>query len=78
MGFPSFWRVAVSITFVLPEAERAVSWATLDSVLWGVKHSNETIKWRQICSGLMIGSTSCVQAELLCNLLFFLEVYIFN
>jgi hypothetical protein len=37
MGFPSFWRVAVEHDYVLPEAERAVSLATLDSVPWGVK-----------------------------------------
>jgi hypothetical protein len=41
MGFLSFWRVAVQRSHQQhgePEAERALSLATLDSVLWSVKH----------------------------------------
>lgn len=47
MRFLSFWRIAVQRRHrkrYEPEAERALSLATLDSALWSVKHPKETIK----------------------------------
>lgn len=47
MRFLSFWRIAVQRSHrkrYEPEAERALSLATLDSALWSVKHPKETIK----------------------------------